>query len=272
MNTDAGVKLALAAMTGFAIGAGGLALATGGALRGPDRALSGSAELSRAASSPAPDAGEAGFQLGPRLAELDRVNRMLADRTAELDALIAALEERRAPDMDASLALAVPEAKPLADFPALDAEIGKIQAVLHATRPIAPEAITVLAAAAAPEATAPARAELTVVLFDSGSATLTIGGQIRVMAAAQMISEAGAARVRIEAHTDTAGPASSNEALAAARAEAVAAVFLAAGLPDERIEIAALGERSAQLPIATPDGVSEPLNRRVAIYSDPADS
>ena len=47
--------------------------------------------------------------------------------------------------------------------------------------------------------------------------------------------------------------------LAEARARAVADFLIAAGLPAEMIEIDAMGEADA--PVATDDGVAEPLNR-----------
>ena len=70
----------------------------------------------------------------------------------------------------------------------------------------------------------------------------------------------------LEKLTDTVGAADANAALARARAEAVARVFTEAGLPADAIEIAALGEAPDTLPVVTPDGTAEPLNRSVGIY------
>ena len=73
--------------------------------------------------------------------------------------------------------------------------------------------------------------------------------------------------IRVTGHTDTTGPASVNLELSRARAQAVADLFVEAGLPRDRIEIAPMGETASVLPIPTDDGVSEPLNRCVGIFA-----
>jgi outer membrane protein OmpA-like peptidoglycan-associated protein len=58
--------------------------------------------------------------------------------------------------------------------------------------------------------------------------------------------------------------------LSRARAEAVAAVLVAAGVPADLIDVEAFGETEDMLPVPTPPGVSEPLNRCVGIFPEPA--
>ena len=75
------------------------------------------------------------------------------------------------------------------------------------------------------------------------------------------------ARVRLVGHTDRVGGAAANRRLAARRAAAVADFLVGAGVPRDLIEIDDAGE--ADLPVATADGVPEPLNRSVAIIPVP---
>jgi outer membrane protein OmpA-like peptidoglycan-associated protein len=103
--------------------------------------------------------------------------------------------------------------------------------------------------------------------FETASARLTPGGRIRALAAATVLVESGPSAIRVTGHTDTTGPAEINLELSRARAEAVADLFVEAGLPRDRIEIAPMGETASVLPIPTGDGVSEPLNRCVGIFA-----
>ena len=64
-------------------------------------------------------------------------------------------------------------------------------------------------------------------------------------------------------HTDRLGQETFNDMLARKRAEMVASRLVSSGVPLERIEVAARGEREPLIPTA--DGVSEPRNRRVEI-------
>lgn len=103
--------------------------------------------------------------------------------------------------------------------------------------------------------------------FETASARLTPGGRIRALAAATVLVESNPSAIRVTGHTDTTGPASVNLELSRARAQAVADLFVEAGLPRDRIEIAPMGETASVLPIPTGDGVSEPLNRCVGIFA-----
>lgn len=67
----------------------------------------------------------------------------------------------------------------------------------------------------------------------------------------------------IVGHTDTKGPASVNERLARRRADAVAALLVARGLPPDILTIESFGEADPVQP--TGDDVDEPLNRRVEV-------
>jgi outer membrane protein OmpA-like peptidoglycan-associated protein len=213
--------------------------------------------------SAAPELQQVSLMLTRRRGELAEVERTLSERSAELNMMVASLHDRSiSPELDPELVTTeATSTKPVADFADLDADLAKIREVLHPglgrTEPAA--------------LTAPDTA-LTLVLFDSGSATLSMGGRTRIMAAAEALTAIGPTRVRIQAHTDTLGSAEGNARLARARAEAVATVFVEAGMDREMIDIAALGETADALPVATPDGVSEPLNRRVGVYTVPTTS
>jgi outer membrane protein OmpA-like peptidoglycan-associated protein len=71
------------------------------------------------------------------------------------------------------------------------------------------------------------------------------------------------AEIVVIGHTDRAGHQDLNDALARKRAELVAYRLMAAGVPSDRIEVVARGEREPLIPTA--DGVAEPRNRRVEI-------
>ena len=69
--------------------------------------------------------------------------------------------------------------------------------------------------------------------------------------------------VAVEGHTDTAGSSDYNNHLAATRAETVAEHMRHDGVPSGDLAVSSYGQ---ELPaVATPDGVAEPLNRRVEI-------
>lgn len=113
---------------------------------------------------------------------------------------------------------------------------------------------------------APSNAPITEVHFELNSASLTPGALQRAHEAAARLQTMKVSKVRIAGHTDTTGSASQNQALSSARAEAVADIFVQAGLSREMIEIVGFGETQDMLPISTADGISEPLNRCVGIY------
>ena len=64
-------------------------------------------------------------------------------------------------------------------------------------------------------------------------------------------------------HTDRVGTLEYNDKLSLARARAVSAALVAAGIPEDSIQVAGRGEREPL--VSTADGVEEPRNRRVEI-------
>lgn len=72
-----------------------------------------------------------------------------------------------------------------------------------------------------------------------------------------------AAEIVIIGHTDRVGSEDENEALSARRVETVRNLLIDGGIEAVRIDTAYRGEREPL--VATPDGVSDPVNRRVEI-------
>lgn len=120
-----------------------------------------------------------------------------------------------------------------------------------------------IAAAEAGPAPGASGGPLAEVHFERASAALTPGGETRALAAIEAMKEMPLAAVRIVGHTDTTGDPEANDRLSRARAEAVADFLVANGIAPSLVEVAWLGEKAP--PVATRDGVSEPLNRCVGI-------
>jgi outer membrane protein OmpA-like peptidoglycan-associated protein len=297
--TAAGGRLVYAIAAGFIVGSGGLLLSSRMDGEGAADLLTEQAvpaeepgvELDTRPLQAQVDLADVEARVATRHKELDRLEELISDRREKLDLLEAVLREKgvelqqivtavREGDyrglqvLSEQLAAFDPAGPPLAlprtapggaedsggreqagAVEGLSADISKIQEVIHAAK-----------LKANPAAEPDSNTMLVEILFESGSADLTIGGQTRAMAAAEMISGMKLDMVRIRAHTDTVGSASRNAALARARAEAVARIFAEAGLPQGAIEIVAAGEDANALPVYTPDGISEPLNRMVGIY------
>lgn len=196
-------------------------------------------------------------------AELADLNETLAERDAELGARtleIAGLREKIR-GLERLLAFDLKLAEMKEGDVSLPADADADAAVLVDTALDAPdgEASELAEFAAAPEQ------ELTEVHFEMGSASLTPGGQSRAAVAAVMLADMDLSVVRLIGYTDRVGSPERNRELAAARAKAVAQFLVSAGLSDTLIETDAMGE--ADLPVSTGDGVSEPLNRCVAIVA-----
>jgi outer membrane protein OmpA-like peptidoglycan-associated protein len=100
--------------------------------------------------------------------------------------------------------------------------------------------------------------------FDSGSAQLTPGGERRTLDAIARIRSMAPAKVRVVAFTDRVGDSAYNLVLSKERALSVAAVLERTGLPREMVEVVGSGEEG--VPVPTPDGVPEPLNRSAGIF------
>ena len=100
--------------------------------------------------------------------------------------------------------------------------------------------------------------------FNSGSAQLTPGGERRTLDAIERIRSMEPAKVRVVAFTDRVGDSAYNLVLSKERALSVAAVLERTGLPREMVEVVGSGEEG--VPVPTPDGVPEPLNRSAGIF------
>ena len=92
------------------------------------------------------------------------------------------------------------------------------------------------AAEAAPEARRPRRRRaaeqpLTTIYFDTGSASLSPGGQVHAAAAAVMLADMKLGQIRLVGFTDRTGSPARNRALAEERARAVAGFLVAQGVP-----------------------------------------
>lgn len=225
--------------------------------------------------------GEAAERLAAAEAEVARLSDALAAAEAEnaelrstlalrdtvLDTLNATIAERDAALADVRGQLAENETE-------LAALRGQIDSLLH------PSGLDQsLAAAKLGDGTGVARVEpaaaraarqeqgpLVEVQFDFASAALTPGGQERTALAAAALSGMTIERVRIVGHTDRVGRPEANRRLATRRADTVARFLIDAGLPADLIVVDGAGEAGG--PVATDDGVPEPLNRSVLIFAD----
>jgi OOP family OmpA-OmpF porin len=101
------------------------------------------------------------------------------------------------------------------------------------------------------------------VYFAVGSAQVSPEGREVIRAAAAEARQNNAAKILVTGYTDTSGSADLNERLSKRRAEAVAAVLEAEGLPRDRITVVWHGEEN--LPVPTADGRREGNNRVVTI-------
>jgi len=118
--------------------------------------------------------------------------------------------------------------------------------------------------AAADDATAADAIKIAEVHFNTGSAQLTPGGEQRTREAIERMRSMTPAKVRVVAFTDRVGDAAYNLLLSKERALTVAAVLEGAGFGGDVVEVVGRGEDG--LPVPTPDGVPEPLNRSAGIF------
>lgn len=250
-------------------------------------ATEGGALVAGAAPMPAPPA-ETGASAEALAARIDELTARLADREAELATMTATLAERDASldTVTATLSRREAEIQTLRDELAslrdelaslreryafdikLEELKGRPRTLSAADRAgeAAPDAATVLAVAPGVPVPGPADVlALTQIQFESGSSRLTPGGQVHAAAAAVMLTEMSVERVRLLGYADRVGRADRNRALAAARARAVADFLVGNGVPAAILEAEGMGEDD--LPVATGDGVAEPLNRSVAILA-----
>ncbi len=193
-----------------------------------------------------------------REAALDDLKAQLAASDAQLRTLQATLADLQArPGLDPTLAAFTPPASSSAtrleavrtDAAGLDALFAEKASAALWTPPASTRPITVE------------------VVFDFASAALTPGAVANTAAAAVTLADMSLERIRVVGHTDRVGSPAANRRLAEKRARAVADALIAAGLPADLIETDGMGETDA--PVATDDGVPEPMNRSVAIIAVP---
>lgn len=106
-----------------------------------------------------------------------------------------------------------------------------------------------------------------VVFFDFDSSNITPEAAGILNNAVTAYSNCGTARVMLAGHTDTAGSAQYNMALAGRRNEAVRSYMTSRGVPSGQITGEAFGETQPRVPTA--DGVREAQNRRVEVTYGP---
>jgi len=105
------------------------------------------------------------------------------------------------------------------------------------------------------------------VLFRTNSPTVGEETRHQLAELAAALQDMPNLRVRLEGHADRRGTAEQNLALASARAETVKRILIDAGVPAERIETVALGDRHARAERGDADGLA--LDRRVSIQLTP---
>ncbi len=100
--------------------------------------------------------------------------------------------------------------------------------------------------------------------FKSGSATqLTPDSEAVIQQLSANLENREAPEIRIVGHTDRVGSLLANDRLSKGRAQTVAEILTAKGIPLNMMEVTGRGEREPE--IVTEDGVDEPKNRRVEI-------
>jgi outer membrane protein OmpA-like peptidoglycan-associated protein len=102
-----------------------------------------------------------------------------------------------------------------------------------------------------------------VVPFAFDSAAQTDGAGETVEAVAQLAKGTDDVRISVGGHADRAGTDPYNERLSMRRAEALTQALVEKGIPADRIQVGAYGERRPVVP--TGDGVPEMHNRRVEV-------
>jgi len=100
--------------------------------------------------------------------------------------------------------------------------------------------------------------------FHTGTTTLTDESERQIPAILAAIGQRKVKpRIAVVGHTDRAGSVAVNARLALRRAEAVREILFSYGVDEASVDLASHGENNPLIP--TPDGVSEPRNRRVEV-------
>ena len=194
-----------------------------------------------------------GHTLAARDADLAEKTEALAARDAEIEALHGQL---------ASLRL---ELADLRERFAFDIQLAALKS--GASEVVAVDDDQLERLSSKPPAPATGDQPLTSICFDTGSASLSPGGQVHAAAAAVMLADMKLGQIRLVGFTDRTGSPERNQVLAEERARAVAGFLIAQGVPPQLIETA--GVIDGDLPVPTGPGVPEPLNRSVSIVAVP---
>jgi outer membrane protein OmpA-like peptidoglycan-associated protein len=102
------------------------------------------------------------------------------------------------------------------------------------------------------------------ILFETGSSRLTADSRQLLAGVAQAVRDCPAARLSVLGHTDVTGLPALNQRLSQARAEAVAAALIAAGVPAAKLVATGLG---ASRPLAQGDNAAaHAQNRRIEFH------
>jgi len=101
------------------------------------------------------------------------------------------------------------------------------------------------------------------VFFDWNSAVVGPSGKEVIKVAADAFRAGAPVTVQVTGFTDTSGSPDYNQRLSVRRANAVAAVMVQDGVPQNALVVTGRGQNDLRVP--TPDGVREPQNRRVEI-------
>ena len=102
-----------------------------------------------------------------------------------------------------------------------------------------------------------------IMYFSKGSAELTVDSKNLLLAALEAIALRSSTHVTVIGHSDSVGSVQYNNKLSGKRAQAVVTAMVARGVDNKIIEVTNHGKANPLIP--TPDGVSEPRNRRVEI-------
>ncbi|TDM00081.1 MAG: hypothetical protein C4K58_02215 [Flavobacteriaceae bacterium] len=102
------------------------------------------------------------------------------------------------------------------------------------------------------------------VFFNSGSAELTAESSKQVKNIAAILKEYPAANIKVGGYTDNTGDAAGNKTLSAQRAEAVAKLLVAEGVPAASVASEGYGSEHPECPANDTD-ICKAQNRRVAL-------
>ncbi len=102
-----------------------------------------------------------------------------------------------------------------------------------------------------------------VLYFETGTSILTPASAAELPHVQALAAARVAPRVDVVGHSDRVGAADVNARLSRVRAQAVADLLVAAGVPLEAVSVGSFGEADNAVPTA--DGVAEPRNRRVEV-------